>query len=96
MTGCLTLKFVFDILKSALYIVFSELPSNYLIFLPKMTHDRQPFRLRMGLRSKGQAIFEYVLLLGLFVVVIFVFMKFGGVLAKGFKSVSLHVARMAP
>jgi hypothetical protein len=50
----------------------------------------------MGLRSKGQAIFEYVLLLGLFVVVIFVFMKFGGVLAKGFKSVSLHVARMAP
>ncbi|MBZ5537174.1 MAG: hypothetical protein LAO31_14560 [Acidobacteriia bacterium] len=61
-----------------------------------MTHDRQPFRLRKGLRSQGQAIFEYVLLLGLFVVIIFVFMKFGGALVKGFKSVSLHVARMAP
>jgi flagellar biogenesis protein FliO len=61
-----------------------------------MAYARRLFRLRKGSRSKGQAVFEYVLLLGFFVVVIFVFMKFGSALAKGFKSVSVHVARMAP
>ena len=61
-----------------------------------MIHKGHPLRIRTGLRSKGQAMFEYVLLLGFFVVVIFVFMKFGSALAKGFKSVSVHVARMAP
>jgi hypothetical protein len=61
-----------------------------------MAYARRLFRLRRGMQSKGQALLEYITLLGIFVVVLYVFMKFGSALAKGFNSIAVHVARMAP
>lgn len=46
--------------------------------------------------SKGQALLEYVLLLIFFVFVLYVFMKFGKVLAGAFGTVAKSLARTVP
>ena len=61
-----------------------------------MITERTVPKLQQRLSCRGQAVLEYVLLLGLFVVVVFVFMKMSAVLVSGFKIVVASVAGMAP
>ena len=52
--------------------------------------------IRRHRNSKGQALLEYVLLVGFFVLVVIALMSLDSVLAKGFKKITQSVVRMGP